>query len=58
MTVLIVSIILIAGVATILIGINPRDKQYATRTKRNMTTLTLFYVVSTVLFFGILFYLK
>ncbi|PPA87845.1 hypothetical protein C4A76_11400 [Brevibacillus laterosporus] len=49
-------IVLVAAIGTIMVGIKPKDHNYGTKTKRNLTRLTMFYVICTVIFLGIFFY--
>ncbi|AYB41503.1 hypothetical protein D5F52_06720 [Brevibacillus laterosporus] len=49
-------IVLVAAIGTIMVGIKPKDQNYGTKTKRNLTRLTMFYVICTVIFLGIFFY--
>ncbi|QOT00260.1 hypothetical protein JNUCC42_05900 [Brevibacterium sp. JNUCC-42] len=53
---LIIIIVLVAAIGTIMVGIKPKDRDYGTRTKKNLTRLTMFYVICTVIFLGIFFY--
>lgn len=55
-TALIIILTVIAAIGTFVVGISPREENYGKKTKRNLTRLTLFYVISAILLVGIFLY--
>lgn len=52
---LIIGICVLAGILTVIIGINPVEQYYASQTKRRLFRLTWIYGVATLLFLAIFF---
>ncbi|WP_139492708.1 hypothetical protein [Brevibacillus dissolubilis] len=53
---LIVILTLIGGIATFMIGLNPKEENYGKRTKNNMVRLVGFYVISAIILLVIFSY--
>jgi hypothetical protein len=55
---IVIIIFLIALIATVSVGIKPAERNYAGTTKNRLVRLTLIYIAGTIVFLGLLYFLK